>query len=518
MGTAFGSRTVRFMKKGDPGEAAVRYWLATDPPVAVLTRRKDGTLYPAKLTLSALRQEGGEEPAAATGCTLHYAVYRASASSPATGSSASATYAFAFPADTERIVVSLRRDGTTLDERTLTAVADGEKGDKGDKGDPGEKGEKGDPGEPGADGHDGAPGAQGLQGCVYRQTQWREGVTYRNDSALSAPAEGEQYRYIDVVAQLEGMTAAYYECLLTHTSSAANRPTGTTTAEWRRLNNVAPTYMPLLIADGAELALVGTRQILVKEEDGSITMGFTGQATDDETGEDSGVRFWIGPAPNSPMNTLVGRRDGSIMTRGTFAAKAVELGPVMVAESASAADTGLTLYPYMQRGTYNFQATGREGVSLEPTLVIPSVTTYNETNPFLLTDGVELSVVNLPAPDGSGDVHEGNLSLRAKNALIWHRLCRDASGEWRTSVSPVKVVLPAYGTLRLRAVRMPVTDGAGMWTGSYDVFWLILNAADFFPSRVVVQHDAQGGPLVELELTHVVASVLTVDSSIVKEG
>lgn len=92
----------------------------------------------------------------------------------------------------------------------------GEKGDKGDEGDKGDKGDKGD------------QGIQGIQGCIIRSSEWKTGVTYRNDEAITNGT-----RYIDIVAKKNTNPSSLYGwdmymCKSTHTSSSSNGPGNTT--------------------------------------------------------------------------------------------------------------------------------------------------------------------------------------------------------------------------------------------------------------------------------------------------
>lgn len=112
---------------------------------------------------------------------------------------------------------------------------------------------------------DGAEGTDGEPGCVYRMTEWATGTEYRNDSAKGA-ADTDGLKWIDVVVVRTGGNATTFDryvCKQTHTSSGSNKPAGTDTAYWRKLNNLQPIYTPLLLADNAVLNLAQTNAVNV---------------------------------------------------------------------------------------------------------------------------------------------------------------------------------------------------------------------------------------------------------------
>lgn len=600
MGTASGSRTVRFLSRGEDGQDAVRHYISLDPAAAALVRKKDGTVWPSTLKATGMKQTGQYAPAPATGCTIHHLLKRLGRPVEAETQGVAVEESLSVPADVESLTFRLRSAaGSLLCELTLSAAADGEDGQKGE---PGQDGKPGEDGAPGQDavaydiefsfligGHDrvvqvvpcdayGNPktgtnllkaqlyrtvgsvrekitsadgleivfygkdssgavlstsqtgtgglvrinvtaayfsmeavatdpstgtelcrreifkaydGAQGLQGCIYRKTQWEEGKEYRNDSALTAPEAGELYRYIDIVGLLDGETARWFECRQTHTSADANKPVADqATACWKPLNSLAPTYTPLLLADNAELTLVGARQIAVKDivqGKERIVLGLTGRAEDDE-GQDTGVCFWIGPAPASAQNTMVVTKDGTVMTRGTFATKAADLGQIHYGESDvpnTGNDNGLLLKPWFDKKVFNFQGTGEGPTGSGSTsLVIPYVEKYNETNLFALNDGVEFSFFNAPALDTEADsLVDGEIIFSARNPVYWNRRFRH-TGSWDTLGRASTIRLPAYGMLRMRAVRIPVALPMGKPSGSYDLCWVILNPGDFYAKAI----------------------------------
>lgn len=109
----------------------------------------------------------------------------------------------------------------------------------------------------------GEQGAQGVQGCIYRVTEWQAGKEYRNDSG----ATGDGLKYIDVTLIKDtghASGARAYRCKESHTSDEDNKPNST---KWEMLNDMAPIYTPLIVADNAVLTLLQSNQIVVMKED-----------------------------------------------------------------------------------------------------------------------------------------------------------------------------------------------------------------------------------------------------------
>lgn len=154
--------------------------------------------------------------------------------------------------------------------------ADGQKGDKGDKGDAGEQGK------------------QGIQGCIIRDSEWVLGTQYRNDENLTSGT-----RYVDVVlVRNDSATTGWdvYKCRLTHVSSAATAPGNTT--YWEEFAaNVSSIFTSLIIAKNAKIRFLQGNQLLMQEDDGTVTAGLSG------SNEGNATRIWAGsPTPdNAPF-------------------------------------------------------------------------------------------------------------------------------------------------------------------------------------------------------------------------
>lgn len=111
---------------------------------------------------------------------------------------------------------------------------------------------------------------QGIEGCVVRQSRWKAGKYYRNDSALSEPADGEAARYIDVVWDGDNPNQLYM-CKLSHESSASI--TLSNTSYWTPLESKAPFSTPLLITDNLVFKTGQGNNLYLMNENGDILGG-----------------------------------------------------------------------------------------------------------------------------------------------------------------------------------------------------------------------------------------------------
>lgn len=166
----------------------------------------------------------------------------------------------------------------------------------------------------GEQGEQGVQGSQGIQGCVYRMTQWRSDVEYHNDSALTDA--DSTIRYIDVVLIPNPLlaTKAYaFMCRRTHASSSDNAPSTSADNEWwTRLNDMAPIYTPLLLADNAVVTLLQSNQLLVMKDDGTtVNVGLGG-------GE---YPLWIGAAEATEANFRVDSTGRAFMSGAEISGK-----------------------------------------------------------------------------------------------------------------------------------------------------------------------------------------------------
>ena len=165
-------------------------------------------------------------------------------------------------------------------------------------------------------------GDNGLQGCVIRDSEWKEGVTYRNDNALNAGT-----RYIDV-ALIEAPTATgwkAYKCKETHTSNSTNKPNSGSAWNnyWEEFSsNEDSIFTSLIIAKNAKIKLLQGSQFLLDNQNGEIVGGFSGYNS-----SSNDIRFWLGSETATDANFKVyenGDFEGNSCTiRGNFASKFV---------------------------------------------------------------------------------------------------------------------------------------------------------------------------------------------------
>lgn len=213
-----------------------------------------------------------------------------------------------------------------MSQKVAASASDGAWGTpikiKGDKGDDGEKGDKGDKGD---------QGVQGIQGCIIRSSEWKTGVTYRNDESLTSGT-----RYIDIVAKKNTSPSSLYGwdmymCKSTHTSSSSNGPGNTT--YWTAVNEMAPIFTSLIIAKNASIDFVQGNELIIKDSNNNVVAGLTGGSSK-EAGT-TPVRIWAGG--NVPGNApfRVDQNGNLVATKanitGTITATGGVIGPFSIA-------------------------------------------------------------------------------------------------------------------------------------------------------------------------------------------
>lgn len=209
-----------------------------------------------------------------------------------------------------------------MSQKVAASASDGAWGTpikiKGDKGDDGEKGDKGD------------QGVQGIQGCIIRSSEWKTGVTYRNDESLTSGM-----RYIDIVAKKNTSPSSLYGwdmymCKSTHTSSSSNGPGNTT--YWTAVNEMAPIFTSLIIAKNASIDFVQGNELIIKDSNNNVVAGLTGGSSK-EAGT-TPVRIWAGG--NVPGNApfRVDQNGNLVATKanitGTITATGGVIGPFSI--------------------------------------------------------------------------------------------------------------------------------------------------------------------------------------------
>ena len=140
-------------------------------------------------------------------------------------------------------------------------------------------------GKDGINGKDGKDGKQGIQGCIVRDSEWAIGVNYRNDEALTSGT-----RWLDVALVRDNSAATgwrAYKCKVTHTSTTANAPGNTT--YWEEFSaNFTAIFTSLIIAKNAKITFLQGNQLLIQEDNGTVTAGMSG------SNEGKAYRFWAG--------------------------------------------------------------------------------------------------------------------------------------------------------------------------------------------------------------------------------
>lgn len=205
-----------------------------------------------------------------------------------------------------------------------------------EKGEPGKDGVDGKPGE---DGKDGKDGVQGIQGCIIRSSEWKTGVTYRNDESLTSGT-----RYIDIVAKKNTSPSSLYGwdmymCKSTHTSSSSNGPGNTT--YWTAVNEMAPIFTSLIIAKNASIDFVQGNELIIKDSNNNVVAGLTGGSSK-EAGT-TPVRIWAGG--NVPGNApfRVDQNGNLVATKanitGTITATDGVIGPFSIASGMLSSKT-----------------------------------------------------------------------------------------------------------------------------------------------------------------------------------
>ena len=235
----------------------------------------------------------------------------------------------------------------------------GDTGAKGDKGDDGEKGDKGDKGD---------QGVQGIQGCIIRSSEWKTGVTYRNDESLTNGT-----RYIDIVmvrnnSAVDGWDV--YKCIKTHTSSSTITYTNTT--YWTELSNVGPIYTSLIIAKNASLNFVQGNELIIKDSNNNVVAGLTGGSSK-EAGT-TPVRIWAGGGVPGSAPYRVNELGEFVSTKANVTGiitATLFYSPGSDMDSLADSEGNMTVNPSTQGSTF-FSADGLGG-----TITLPPASSWN---------------------------------------------------------------------------------------------------------------------------------------------
>ncbi len=354
----------------------------------------------------------------------------------------------------------------------------GEKGDKGDKGDQGD---------PGADGAPGEKGEPGLQGRTIRRSEWQEGVEYRNDETTTAE---DGNRYLDIVCfTSDNKATGWWQCRTTHTATTATKPSvAGSTAQWTKLNNLAPTYIPLLLADDADISLIGTRQITVKNADGQVVMGMTGHSAS-SAGEETGVRFFVGSAPNADDVTFSIDKDGIPRTKGTFLGEYYDLGNLRLLDHDHFNSTELA--ELFGKGIYNLSLYSPKDSSGK-CAVLPFATNDWAGSRFGKDSSLQACIMNRWEAYDTIGAEADYVYISGNFYGNTHYAYESSQGTKLNAGTRVAGIYLAPGSmLRLRSFR-------GSQSAVDGLEWTIENAEDFILHQMHVSREDATGTMTEL--------------------
>jgi len=319
----------------------------------------------------------------------------------------------------------------------------GDKGDKGDKGEDGEKGDKGDKGDKGEQ------GLQGIQGMIIRHSEWKSGVYYRNDEAMTSGT-----RYLDV-AMIKNNSAAdgwdVYKCVTSHTSSTSNKPGNTT--YWQKLSGVGPIFTSLIIAKNASIDFMQGNELLIKDSGNNVVAGLTGGAS--AQAGSTAVRIWAGSSiPGSAPFRV--NNDGSFVATkanitGNITANSGSIGPFAI-DTDSLMGKGMCLY----NGNYN----NWWGTSSSNDFV------YINRSAFLLGQQEGYfnpgDIAKIKVGIGRGSDFENTSSDRAEKCLTALSVYRQMNDSNRPYHPAIKII---SDNVINRNIAMHVQGGVRVWGG-----------------------------------------------------
>lgn len=249
---------------GPPGDDAVSYWLV--PSISSVVRSSSGTYTPSKVSCTVMRKIGNNAPTAVTDLFLRYHftytnnivhTWQKYSSEITISGDYCQSIEFELYASGTVLVTGASGAGDCLAHLSIPIIRDGATG---------------------------GTGPQGIQGCIYRVTEWMSGFEFRNDSESTS----DGIRYIDIALIQDSSKetgARAYMCENTHISDSTNSPdaefskypTLDKTEHWRKMNNLAPIYTPMILAKQAVLTLLQSNQVLVMKDDGStVNVGLGG--------------------------------------------------------------------------------------------------------------------------------------------------------------------------------------------------------------------------------------------------
>ena len=171
----------------------------------------------------------------------------------------------------------------------------------------------------GKNGEDGESikGEDGLSGCTIRRAVWKAGVEWRNDADKATQPRYEDTALIKDDAVSTGWRA--YQCLVTHTSSEANKPgTSGGSSYWREYSLNTPDFFTnFILANGASIDLMQSNQVVVYTPEYVAEAGLTGKGI----GSNADVRIFGGPISGNEAPFMVMSNGSLVATKATITGK-----------------------------------------------------------------------------------------------------------------------------------------------------------------------------------------------------
>lgn len=277
---------------GADGQDAVTYWLEFS--ATAFQVNSAGTASPSTLTISAMKQVGGETPVDVTPTTTTGTVqikYGFNTLVPSTGYTKNTS--ITINTAKNYITVQLYVNGTKYETETLPILHDGKNG---------------------SNGQDGADGAQGRQGPAVRgPVDWKDQTSTRRwcNGTLTNASYPEDGQFIDIVVY----NGTYYQCKTSYNGKGSTT-TAPSTTYWTAVDTQYKFVATnLLLAESAKINFTSSNELYLMDSDGNVTAG--------AAGGDS-VNFWAGA--NEPENGAFKVYNNGTMeaTKGKFGI--VEIG------------------------------------------------------------------------------------------------------------------------------------------------------------------------------------------------
>lgn len=274
-------------KDGKNGADSTSYWMIVTPDIVHKIKENGETSLDTQvITITRMAQTGTEEATAVDYGSLTYESSDLEVDDASEGVYVNSSWSYVD-------ITWTTTDGTQVDIQRVPIVSDGDKG------------------------------AQGIQGCVLRDSEWKEGTAYLNESNST----GDGVRYIDIVLQESSSAASGWDawmCVKSHTATADNMPkVDTATEYWEPFSqNTLSVFTSLIIAKNAKIKFLQGNQLILMDADGNIVGGMSGFSTDSND-----IRIWVGSdvPSDAPFQVL---EDGTTIANKLQASGAVIDGEI----------------------------------------------------------------------------------------------------------------------------------------------------------------------------------------------